>query len=74
MLDLAPEIETTVRDYAAREGVSIDVFFRRLLFTYAQQQTSAAADMEWAAFQARLDEPPRDIPALKQLFSEQLPF
>lgn len=29
---------------------------------------------QWEAFQARLDEPPRDIPALKKLFSETLPF
>ncbi len=43
MLDLAPETETAVRDYAAREGVSTDVFTRRLLRTYTQEQQQQAS-------------------------------
>lgn len=45
MLDLAPEIENSVRDYAAREGVSLDVFARRLLSTYLK--TAPQRQSEW---------------------------
>jgi uncharacterized protein (DUF1778 family) len=40
----------------------------------ADQTVFHLSPEQWEAFQARLDEPPRDIPALKKLFSEPLPF
>lgn len=40
----------------------------------AEQTVFYLTPEQWEAFQARLDEPPRDIPALRKLFAEELPF
>ncbi len=56
MLDLAPEIEQTVRDAAAREGVSVNDVVARKFITSQPSKVMPVEDPIWALLREQVAE------------------
>lgn len=76
----ASKREKETLEYAARlSHTSVSQFVMREALASAEQVLADRTRFElpaeqWAEFVARLDEPPREVPAIERLLSEPTPF
>lgn len=67
--------EEVIRSAAQRQGISVAEFILKSAYEQAEQTLTDKThfvlnDAQWNEFMRALDEPPRELPALKKLFKD----